>query len=166
MEASDLVCRMCGTQKGHAWGTGDCGCEYDSREPMYITYDEYVRRQPTPVPPTRWITQWLQVDGQLIDLKDMGDQHLRNTIAMLRGNTADDELILGQCYGLAGSLDPDSMASYYADHDLDRMEQQIAEKHESWRECIASMESELASRQNTKGYVAGSAAAILSTALR
>ncbi len=81
---------------------------------------------------------WTTKDGRKIDIKDMSDDHLKNSIAMLRRNGfvgADEyEVALGSAFSMGGE-----MAQYYA-------EQSAADMMPS--QCLDAMEYELAVRAN------------------
>lgn len=67
--------------------------------------------------------RWTCKDGRKIRICDMTDAHLQNTIAMLERNAPRiRESTIAAAYSLASMLQGE-MASYYADQDIDRLEE-------------------------------------------
>ena len=81
---------------------------------------------------------WTTKDGRKIDIKDMSDDHLQNTVSMLRqqGSIGADEyeIAIGSAFSIGGE-----MAQYYA-------EQSVADMIPS--RCLDAMEYEIVVRAN------------------
>jgi len=72
--------------------------------------------------------KWTCKDGRKIRICDMTDSHLANTIAMLeRAAPAARQQALNVMY-FASSCLQGEMASYYAEQDIDRLEQSTVEE--------------------------------------
>lgn len=68
--------------------------------------------------------KWKTKDGLLIPIKKLSDSHLLNCIRMIERM---DRQNLSAAYSCLSSFNPDSMASFYCEQDIDRMEEEPLE---------------------------------------
>jgi hypothetical protein len=66
---------------------------------------------------------WTTKSGERLRICDMTDQHLNNAIALLKRSF--EKLLalnISAAYSIGSSFNPDGMASYYCDRDIDMLE--------------------------------------------
>jgi hypothetical protein len=66
---------------------------------------------------------WKTKEGHRLRICDMTDQHIKNAMRYLR-RAAEESLSneISAAYSVSSSFNPDGMAAYYADQDIERME--------------------------------------------
>jgi len=66
---------------------------------------------------------WKTKSGETVRICDMTDDHLKNTMRYIQRAAAESLASeISAAYSASSSFNPDGMAAYYADQDIDRME--------------------------------------------